>query len=54
MNDDGAFKVNGPAESRWSWIKMNGLLIESGESRKQWTSRVSKRFFDGKIDGLFG
>ena len=35
---DGPSKVDGPAESRWSWVKLDGLVTKSGR-------------FRGKVDG---
>ena len=50
---DGPSKVDGPAESGRSWVKVDGLLMESGRSGKKWTVQTLKSGrSQGKVDGL--
>ena len=52
-------KVDGPAESGFSWVKVNGLLMESGPSRQKWAvwpkvdGQTSKRGWSTKPYGQF-
>ena len=50
---DGPSKVDGPAESGRSWVKVDGLLMESGRFSRKWTVQTLKTGrFRGKVDGL--
>ena len=45
MKIDGPSKVDGPAESGWSWVKLDGLVTKSG---RFWGKEVSLKLDEGE------